>query len=175
MDVLYGREYLLLDAPMTLNINQGADIFLGVTLIICFIIGVPTNIISFKFFVSKPKPKDLCTCIYMLITISDVIICTMTLVPAASYLNCRSPKLFSFSGICVVWGVFLAVFPAFSIFTLSLLSVTRTFNVRCPLRPMKRRGCLRFLAAYFVLLVSWIIRLSLTFNFFVLYVNIHFQ
>ena len=136
------------------QVRTAADCFLGATLILCFVIGVPANLVSFKFFVSKPKPKDLPTCIYILITVTDIIICTMTLVPAGSYLSTRSPQLFGYSGVCVLWGVFIAVFPAFTIFTLSLLSVTRTYNVHYPLKPMRRGGCLRFLALYFILLVS---------------------
>ena len=113
MDILRDHGFLLTNTSTSINVNLGADIFLGVTLILCFIVGVPANLISFKFFVSKPKPKDLCTCIYMLITISDVVICTMTLVPAVSYLNDRSPKLFSLSWVCRGWGAFWRFFPPF--------------------------------------------------------------
>ena len=136
--------------------SSSLDIFLGVTLIICFVVGVPANIVSFKFFLSKPSPRDLPTCIYILITLSDMVICTLTLVPAVSYLSGRAPQLFDYSGMCVTWGIFIAVFPAFTIFTLSLLSVTRTYNVQYPLKTMKRRGCLRFLFFYFLILVSCI-------------------
>ena len=137
-----------------LKISGTADVCLGATLILCFVIGVPTNLVSFKFFVSKPKPKDLPTCIYMLITSTDILICSLTLIPAVSYLSCRSALLSGYSGVCAVWGVFIAVFPAFTIFTLSLLSVTRTYNVHYPLRPMRRKCSLRFLALYFLFLVS---------------------
>ena len=138
----------------TLPPSSSLDLFLGVVLIVCFVVGVPANIVSFKFFLSKPSPRDLPTCIYILITLTDIVICTLTLVPAVSYLSGRAPQLFHYSGMCVTWGIFIAVFPAFTIFTLALLSVTRTYNVQYPLKTMRRRGCLRFLLLYFIILVS---------------------
>ena len=133
--------------------DSTVDIFLGSLLFTCCLFGVPANFISLLFFTSR-QTKDLPTCIYIVTTICDMLITTFILVPGLSFLSERDPMLFGVQFFCSTWGLFIAVFPALSSFTLALLGVTRTYNLRYPLHPLKRKGCLHLLGCYCMLLVS---------------------
>ena len=128
-----------------------ADLILGITLLLCSAIGIPANLLSFKFFLGKNK--DLPTCIYILTTITDTAICLACLAPGLSYLTGRDPWMFASHAFCVAWGVFIAVFPAATTFVVSLLSITRSYNLHYPLRPLERHTSLALIGGYSVFLV----------------------
>ena len=86
---------------------EAVDRVLAIILILCTCVGVPGNILALKYFLSGRK--DLPARIYIIMTVTDIFICSTTFPVVASCLNERAPMIFGDSAFCVVWGVLLCL------------------------------------------------------------------
>jgi hypothetical protein len=75
--------------------NQTADVILGILYLFCLVFGVPRNLVAFSYFLRLSK--DLSTCLYLVITGIDVMICMISSIIAFNMFDQRSPLLFDYS------------------------------------------------------------------------------
>ena len=71
-----------------------ADLSLGVLYLFCLVFGVPGNLMAFSYFLRLTK--DLSTCLYLVITAIDVLICGISSIIAFNLFDGRSPLLFGY-------------------------------------------------------------------------------
>ena len=126
--------------------SETTDVTLAVIYIICFLVGVPGNVLSFKYFVSQRK--DIANCTYILITVTDMFICATTVPVIASLLHHREPLIFGNKIVCTIWGVLWKFLPYFSVSLVAALSVTRTTILVKPLSVPNKKLILLIIGLY---------------------------
>ena len=126
------------------------DFFLASLHIFCFVFGSTGNITAFRYFASQRK--ELSTCIYLCISLTDIVISLLTLPVAISYIGHREPILFGMTGFCTFWGSINTVAPHLSVFMVAVLSMTRTHSLLFPLHKVRKRSILILMGLYFVVL-----------------------
>ena len=109
--------------------NRGADITIGILLLLCCLIGVFLNTISLvSFYTMKTKSRNATyfQWTYRIICATDLLIC-LTLFPHidAAFSPKRHGTLYPRSGFCDMWSVLWTVLPEMSVFMVAFLSVSR--------------------------------------------------
>lgn len=127
------------------------DFTLGSLLILCTIVGVIGNTLACFFFSSKSR-RDLVTCLYIVINVTDIV-CSFTHLPVTvSLLRCRTPGIFNNYLFCALWETVFCIMQKFSIYLVLLLSITRTIAIVKPFYKIKSKSVLYSLLLYLVLL-----------------------
>ena len=114
------------------------DKLLGSALMLCLVLGLPGNIISLSYFLSKER-CDLATFLYRSICCVDLFTCFLPLPVLLSLFNLREPVWFDHHTFCVGWAIIFTFIQQISIFLVLLLSVTRTYNIVRPFIPISKR------------------------------------
>ena len=119
--------------------NSSADHFLGSILIVCMLIGIPSNLLSSYYFMNRVK-KSVHDALYLVASISDFCILISAAVPVTVLIgsNDRSPVVFSYSGICESWTFFFLFATRFSIFVVMVISTMRAVSIHAPHRVISR-------------------------------------
>ena len=68
--------------PEEMSID-GTDLGFALLCFICFVVGVPANLVALHYFLSKTR--DIPTCIYIVISAVDVLTCILILPVGGSY------------------------------------------------------------------------------------------
>ena len=117
--------------------NSYADIFLGILLTVCFVIGTTGNIFAFCYFISSRR--DLPTTIYILMTIVDFT-ASFTVFPVITELfSNRMGLLQNYIVVCNIWGFIWSIIPYISVFLVLVLSIIRTFCLRNPFSSVSKK------------------------------------
>lgn len=141
------------------------DKLLGSALLLCMVFGLPGNLISLSYFLSKTR-CDLATFLYRAICCVDICTGLLPLPVIISLFSLRSPRWFNNHSFCVCWAIVFTFVQQISIFLVLLLSVTRTVNLVRPFFPVSKRtvgycllgfilfrvsheACFNFLPGYF--------------------------
>ena len=129
------------------------DYSLGILLVLCTVVGVAGNALTCFFFSSKSR-RDLVTCLYIVINVTDIA-CSVTHLPVTiSLFNCRRPGIFNIYIFCALWESLFCIIQKFSIYLVLLLSITRTIAIVKPFYKLKKAAVLGSLLVYLVLLTS---------------------
>jgi hypothetical protein len=137
-----------LNATPTPNNNTAADTFLGYVLILCCVIGLPGNIISFAYFWGKRNHSypDL---LYTIISAVDSCTCAIVFPMISSlFADRRDQILFGYASFCGIWVVAFFFLLRFSQFTVVVISVTRAISMRAPFYQIKKRCLVAACVAY---------------------------
>ena len=114
------------------------DKLLGTALLFCLLFGLPGNLASLSYFLSK-KQCDLATFLYRSICCVDLCTSLLPLPVLLSLFNLREPGWFEHYSFCVGWAIVFTFVQQISIFLVLLLSVTRTINIVRPFVPISKR------------------------------------
>lgn len=118
--------------------HKTADITIGVLYILCFICGVPSNILSFYFFTRRRfKNMDIPTFLYTLTALNDALTSVLVLVNGVTMLRGRDVWLPSF---CATQHILFQMTQRMSVFLVAILSSTRTYSLVSPLRRVRIRS-----------------------------------
>ena len=126
------------------------DLFLASLHLFCFVFGTLGNITAFRYF--AVQRKELSTCIYLAISLTDIVVSLLTLPVAISYIGNREPLMFGLKGFCTFWGSINTVVPHFSVSMVTILSMTRTHSLLFPLHKIRKRSILIVMGLYFAIL-----------------------
>lgn len=138
---------------------------LGTITLICFLIGVPGNLLASIYFVqehinnSRNTKKIFFTEIYICMTGVDLML-TATLFPIIeNYFNgARAGVLFSDLNFCAVWGFLWEIVPCISVFLVGLLSLSRMLILVWPMQSLNLNVLRGVLGTY--LLYHIIVRIT---------------
>ena len=135
--------------------NATADKFLGVFLIICMVIGIPCNTLSFCYFFRR-LDKSVHYMLYMLASITDTCTLAMAFAPIIVLLSDsgRSGMVFEDPALCKSWTVIFYFAARFSQAVVLLISITRTIAIKSPLHRLSRKMVLWTCIIYAIWLLS---------------------
>ena len=86
-------------------------------------------------------------------TITDILICSTTFPVTASFLNQRRSTLFGSDIFCTLWGVVWDILPMFSVFLVTVLSITRTVIIFNQGRKINQKIVMLIIMMYAILLI----------------------
>ena len=109
------------------------DIY-GISSIFCFLIGTPFNIMSYAYFHSREQSSESILFIYSLISVTDTVICALSLAPMVSYILAGGPGIFGGPLPCTLWDILMEVFVRYSLILVAILGVCRARALIYPLR-----------------------------------------
>ena len=123
---------------------------------LCFLVGLPGNILALCFFVKKRQ--DLANVIYIFIASFDILISVLMLPLSIPYLqnNQRYSVLFSSGGwFCTLWGMLWFSGSFMTIFLVAVVSVTRCICIALPLARLflKKSVVIGVILAYLAFLI----------------------
>ena len=104
--------------------SETADHIISIILIVCTAVGVPGNLFALNYFVFEGR--GIARRIYIIMTITDSLICSTSFPVVASFLNQRKPMIFGNPIFCTVWGSLWNILPYLSVCLIAMLSITRT-------------------------------------------------
>ncbi|KAL5265660.1 hypothetical protein ACHWQZ_G006397 [Mnemiopsis leidyi] len=131
---------------------NSVDLVIAVICFVSFVVGVPANVISLKYFLRKNYYNS--TCIYIAVVILDILTCVMVLPVGLSLAADRKSLLFSSQTFCCVWGITWEFIPYYSVFLVFCLSTLRTFNLLKPFVIVRRRTVIGVMIFYAVFLIG---------------------
>ena len=138
---------------MKLAGGSAADKILGIVLILCGLIGTPGNILALKYFLSTGR-RDLAAILYMVSCCCDFLISLVHYPTTIALFRDRAPGIFNHIGFCGFWNVFFFLLQKIAIFTVMLLSVSRTIAIVLPFYKVKKFGVLCVLVIYAISLLG---------------------
>ena len=130
---------------------HSVDFIFGILSMLCFIIGTPTSFFCFLFFSRKPK-KTINIIMFILISATDLVTCSLVLFIGLSALNVHF--FFLNAVFCNVWGVLWSVFIKLSIVMIAVLSITRTVSILHPLSKVSANNFLAIVCVYLIVFVA---------------------
>ena len=107
---------------------------------------LPGNIFALKYFLSRKR--DLPTQIYLLTSITDIIVCSTSFPVLVSFLYKREPVMFSNQTFCALWGLLWDALPIFPVFLVLVLSISRTIIIVNPFAIIKKKIVMLVIAVY---------------------------
>ena len=117
--------------------NSAADIFIGITLSLCTVIGLPCNILAFFHFAKRPARNSnslFFTRLYCGISLVDCLICAIQFPVVQSLFGGRDYSSLFFNNIvfCSIWTVLFMAVLTLSVFLVLMLSVARLLLIKFP-------------------------------------------
>ena len=111
--------------------------------VFCFCLGVPVNLFSVAYFVSKNKKRPTYVCLlYIFMNIVDLMICLFCLPMAMTNLSNGKELFFSVSFLCSSWGYLWQILIRLSVFAVGLMSICRTISLSLPFLVLTKRHLL---------------------------------
>ena len=107
------------------------DKFLGSTLILCTLIGLPGNIISFIYF-TKTATANISLKLYSVISFTDSITSLLIIAFAKVLFEGRDPGWFTNIHFCKFWAIAYEMVCQYSLFLVTMISVTRAITIVKP-------------------------------------------
>lgn len=132
-----------------------ADTVIGIIYILCFVFGVPANLLSLVYFTrQRLKTMDLPTCLYALTALQDTIITFLSLKHGITLLREREDV---FKDFCPVHHILFQMSQRMSVFLIATLSVTRTYTLVYPLKRVRKKTVLKVLALLWFLMTCFFV------------------
>ena len=128
--------------------NDWINLLYGFICVLCFLLGTTLNSWSLYYFLRKPR--HLSTLVYIAITTTDIGICVLSLPVSISYLSNRAPGAFGSVAFCQVWGVLWNALARMSVFLVAVLSISRTFSLKYPFKPVSKKMIVGLMVGYAV-------------------------
>ena len=112
-----------------------------------------TNLLPPRYFLTKTR--DIPTSIYIMISAADIMISILVLPLAIPYLpyNRQGWLLETSPVFCTIWGMLWYVLLVLSIFLVAMLSITRTIQIVCPFRNLRKKAVIGVILGYLVVLI----------------------
>ena len=116
-----------------------ADKIFGGSLILCMIIGIPSNLLSFCFFSKQANKKTIHDKLYTLASATDICTLITAFAPISVLISDtgRSETVFKDEAICKSWTVIFYFVTRFSLFVVLIISMLRTVSIKSPLYKIK--------------------------------------
>ena len=128
-------------------------LWFGVLGVLESVLGSCGNTLTLCYFLTK-KTWTVSTLLYLAINISDLLICLMMVpVGVANLKNNEGGGWFSDTSFCALWGITWSVSIRMSVYSIGLLSITRTLSLIRPLRRIPVRHVSNLLGIYLVILI----------------------
>ena len=117
------------ESPEEHTFNRPVEVVIGSTLLICSVFGIPANLASFYYFLTKPGSSNNARYfnrVYSFISIIDCLICT-TQIPVIHNILAGREEVGMFGNVsfCNIWAVAWTSLGQTSVFLVALLSVSR--------------------------------------------------
>ena len=145
------NPHVIMD-EMDLSGGPTADKLLGVLLLLFGLIGTPGNILALRYFHSTGR-KDLSAVLYMINCICDFVISFGHYPTTIALFMGRVPGIFNNLVFCGFWNVAFFFLQKFTIFTVMLLSVSRTVAIVLPFYKVNKFRALLSLGSYAIMLL----------------------
>ncbi|XP_063695016.1 type-2 angiotensin II receptor-like [Bolinopsis microptera] len=129
--------------------NDWINLLYGFICVLCFLLGTTLNSWSLYYFLRKPR--HLSTLVYIAITTTDIGICVLSLPVSISYLSNRAPGAFGSVAFCQIWGVLWNALARMSVFLVAVLSISRTFSLKYPFKPVSKKMIVGLMVGYAVI------------------------
>lgn len=137
--------------------NPGADAALGTLTLVCFLVGVPGNLLATTYFVqehinnARNVKKLFFTELYISMASIDLLL-TATLFPIFEnyFHGDRLGYLFNKTGFCFIWGFIWEIVPCISVFLVGLLSISRMLILVRPMQSLNLKVLRSIIGSYFV-------------------------
>lgn len=124
------------------------DVLLIIVYLAATLIGLPGNTLA-VFYFSRPSVKrDLASCLYIAVSVTDVALALTQLPVLISLMVQRQPVLFDYQVICVAWRLLFKSLQRFSVFLVLLLSISRTVSLVSPLAVVNKTAVLGSMYGY---------------------------
>ena len=94
------------------------------------------------------------TLVYLMVAVSDVIICSTTFPVALSYVTNREAGLFGIHVFCAVWGFLWEVIPYLSVYLVVVMAVSRASTLTSPLKVLNIRAMTTISSFYLILCLT---------------------
>ncbi|XP_063690502.1 psychosine receptor-like [Bolinopsis microptera] len=132
-----------------------ADLIIGCLYLACFTFGLPNNVSSLCFFARRcaRSRRSVTTYLYSLTSLQDTIISILALYSGLILLRDRDPWD---PTLCSVHFILFVVSERMSVCLVALLSMSRTYTLVYPMRRIKVKSVLIWLATIWVLVASTI-------------------
>ena len=111
--------------------SKAYDKILGIIIVLCSLIGLPANIISFIHF-TKRKTTNISLKLYSVISLTDSIICLLIIAFAKVLFEERDPGWFRNIHFCKFWAIAYEIVSQYSLFLVTMISVTRAITIVKP-------------------------------------------
>ena len=151
------------DHPRPEGVTELSDQVFGVVYVVCIVIGLPGNIISYLYFkysntVAPQRPsagynKDYFNILYRIICLTDCVICSTVLPNALAFFNFRRPRWFEPSYFCAGWGLLWEILPYFSVWLVGVMNISRLIVMLKPMHRLRKDVMVISLVVYFVCLI----------------------
>ena len=148
------------EEPFAHGPSRTADFFLGVTCLFCFLVGVPSNLVSLRYFIqtrirtsSTSSVQRFFGYLYIFITITDCAICFTIFPLIEAFMNKRKSVMFDNRTFCAIWAVLWEILPFYSVFLVGVLSISRLITLTKPYKTLNISILLGFLIGYLAFLV----------------------
>ena len=137
---------------MTDGYPSYGDHILATAYVLCFVLGVPSNILTVRYF--RTKRKDIATSLFLWTAVMDMISLPCITIPTVvSLVSEREAMIYSNKYCCAVLGMILKIQGMTSLFILTVLSFSRTFALLFPLKIQNRNATLLAVAVYSFLIL----------------------
>ena len=144
-------ETHILEIPNLLGPRrQTYDLILSSILITCTVVGLPGNILTLTYFLTRPQ-KDIASRLYVRICSVDTVTSLAHLPVTISLMAGRDPVLFRHMWVCVSWTIIFMFLQKISMFLVLLLSVSRTIALTHPFYKLNKRAVFASLIMYVTL------------------------
>ena len=128
--------------------------------VIYSLIGIPANILSLTFFLKKQGKYHISRFIFILLNLTDLLICLCFILVSASYISLlREGEFVESPTYC---PVYLAAFPTaqqFSVFITAVLCLIRTASIVKPILNIPKRVVFGIITSYLCLIITRVILL----------------
>ena len=136
------------------DINATVARVLGGVLIICMVVGIPSNLLSLIFFLKKSN-KTIHDILYTIASITDTCTLILAFAPISVLISDtgRSEIVFETPGICKSWNIAFYFTTRFSLFVVMMLSINRTISMKAPFYIVNGRAVVVVCIVYAVCLL----------------------
>ena len=125
------------------------DVLLATVLCVCFLVGFPGNILSLRYFLSKPG-RSLSDNLYIASCCIDSVTSIVHLPAAAVLFNQRNPGIMDNPTFCSFWYLTFLFLQQMSMFLVLLMSVSRTLAIMFPFFRINKRAVILSIPVYAV-------------------------
>ena len=128
------------------------DIIIGATLTLCFLVGLPGNILSLCYYLRR---GDYASKVYRVICGIDICTIVSVIPVVVSLFDGRAPGLFGLRIFCVSWSVVFYYLVQASMFLVMVLSVSRTISIVNPFYQIRKRNMVVVFVVFTCYTISW--------------------
>ena len=147
------NPHVIMDT-MTLRQGYTIDTIIGITMVICTLIGLPGNALALTHF-ARSRRNDVATLLYLCNCTCDLIISLAHIPVTVALLHARKPGVMNELWFCATWAIGFFLLQKIGIFFVMLLSVFRTLAIVVPFWRISKKSALAILIGYIVAMVTY--------------------